>query len=100
VGPEWDRVPVSYFDHEVKKLDDLIFFACPLSTITPESWELIRMVNLYTNAAGEVGPHLPEPHLPLHDQSPKFLEAVRLVRQERNSQWFRGLQEKWAKEKG
>lgn len=57
------------------------------------------MVNLYTNAAGEIGPHLPEPEFALHDQSPCFLKAVEIVRRERNSEWFRDLQDKWAKQR-
>lgn len=96
---EWDSVPVDYHDYEVKKLDTIKFFACPMSVITGDTWSLLRQVNLYTNAACEIGPHLPEPHLPLHDQSPRFLRAVEIVRSERNSEWFRGLQDKWAKQK-
>lgn len=99
VSEEWDHVPACYHDHEVKKIETLKFFACPLTTITGNTWDLIRQVNLYTNAAGEFGPHLPEPDLPLHDQSPRFLHAVEIVRSERNSEWFRERQQKWAKEK-
>lgn len=95
---EWDQVPTSYHNHEVYKIEDLKFFACPLSTITGNTWELLRQVNLCCNAAGEII-HLPEPDLSVLDQAPRFLTAVEIVRSERNSEWFRDLQEKWAKQK-
>jgi len=97
IGAEWDRVPRGYHDHEVIKIDDLKFFACPLTTITGVTWELLRQVNLCCNSAGEII-HLPEPDLSILDQSPRFLKAVELVRNERNSEWFRDMQAKWAKQ--
>lgn len=95
---DWDRVPVKYHDFEVKKIENLKFFACPLTTITGNSWELLRQVNLCCNSAGEIV-HLPEPDLSILDQSPRFLKAVEIVRGERNSEWFYERQQKWAKQK-
>ncbi|MDD2365176.1 MAG: hypothetical protein PHN84_03335 [Desulfuromonadaceae bacterium] len=89
---------LSYHDHEVRKIEDLKFFACPVSTITGNTWELMRQVNLCCNAAGEIK-HLPEPDLSILDQSPRFLRAVEIIRSERNSEWFYELQQKWAKAK-
>ena len=80
------------------KIENLKFFACPLSVISGESWELMRQVNLCTNTAGEII-HLPKPGFSILDQSPRFLKAVEIVRRERNSEWFRERQEKWAKDK-
>lgn len=95
---EWDSVPVDYHDLEVKKLDTIKFFSCPCSAITGDTWDLLRQVNLCTNAAGEIV-HLPEPEFSIMDQSPRFLRAVEIVRSERNSEWFRSQQDKWAKQR-
>jgi hypothetical protein len=97
IGDEWDQVPVDYHYLWQKKIEDLKFFACPLSVITGETWELLRIVNMCTNAAGEII-HLPEPEYSILDQSPRFLKAVEIVRRERNSEWFRQLQQKWAQD--
>lgn len=80
-----------------KKLGDLKFLACPISVITGETWELIRLVNLCTNAEGDII-HLPEPHLSILDQNPRFLKAAEVVRRERHSEWFRKEQKEWAEE--
>ena len=90
-------MPEDYHDFEVRKIEDLKFFACPWSAITGDTWDLIKQVNLCTNAAGEIV-HLPEPEFSILDQSPRFLRAVEIVRSERHSKWFRDLQDKWAKE--
>jgi hypothetical protein len=82
----------------VKKLEGIKFFACPWSAITGETWDLLRQINLCTNPSGEIV-HLPEPEFSILDQSPRFLRGVEIVRRERNSSWFRELQEQWAKEK-
>jgi hypothetical protein len=99
VSEEWDRVPLAYHDHEVRKIEDLKFFACPVSTITGNTWDLIRQVNLCCNSEGQII-HLPEPELSILNQSPRFLQAVEIVRRERNSEWFFERQQKWAKNKG
>jgi hypothetical protein len=98
VSDEWDKVPTTYHDHEVRKIEDLKFFACPLTAITGSSWELMRQVNLCCNSSGEIV-HLPEPDVSILDQSPRFLRAVEIIRSERNSSWFRERQMKWAKDK-
>lgn len=96
MGPdEWRLVP-SDTPH-VEKIADLKFLSCPISVISGESWDLIRLVNLCTNKDGDIL-HLPEPEFSIVDQSPKFLKAVELVRSERHSEWFREHLEKRAKE--
>jgi len=81
----------------VEKIDSLKFLACPVSTITAETWDLIRLVNLCTNKDGDIH-HLPEPEFSITDQSPRFLKAREIVISERNSDWFRELQKKRSKE--
>jgi hypothetical protein len=98
VSDEWEQVPTSYHDYEVRKIEDLKFFACPISTITGATWDLLRQVNICCNAAGEII-HLPEPEYSVLDQSPRFLQAVEIVRRERHSQWFTEKQKQWAKAK-
>lgn len=98
MSTEWEQVPNSYHDHEVKKIEDLKFFACPLTTITGNTWELLRQVNFCCNSKGDII-HLPEPELSILDQSPRFLKAVEIVRNERNSEWFSEKQRSWAKQK-
>jgi hypothetical protein len=96
VGPdEWRSVPTD--TPHVEKIADLKFLACPVSVITGETWELLRLVNICTNREGDIL-HLPEPEFAIVDQSPRFLKAVELVRGERNSEWYRDLIEKRAKE--
>ena len=80
----------------MEKIDNLKFLACPVSTVTVETWELLRLVNLCTNREGDIL-HLPELEYSIVDQSPRFLAAVETVRSERNSEWFRRLQEERAK---
>lgn len=91
-------MPLAYHDHEVRKIENLKFFACPLTAITGNTWDLLRQVNLCCNSAGEII-HLPEPDLSILDQSQRFLKAVEIVRGERNSGWFHEKQQKWAKQK-
>jgi len=81
----------------VEKIADLKFLSCPISVITGETWDLIRLVNLCTNKDGDIL-HFPEPDFAIQEQSPKFLKAVEIVRAERNSEWFRDLLEKRSKE--
>jgi hypothetical protein len=91
-------VPTAYHDHEVKKIEGLKFFACPLSTITGASWELIKQVNICCNSTGDII-HLPEPAVSILEQSPRFMAAVDIIRRERNSDWFFERRQKWAKNK-
>jgi hypothetical protein len=82
----------------VKKIEDVKFFACPLTTITGNTWELIRQVNICCDTEGTIR-HLPEPDISIMAQSPRFLHAVQTIRSERHSEWFREKQEYWAKNK-
>lgn len=97
-GDEWDLVPAAYHEFWHRKIEDLKLFSCPLTAITGATWELLRQVNLCCNTAGEIV-HLPEPELSILDQCPRFLKAVEIVRRERNSEWFRKQQDRWAKDK-
>ena len=81
----------------MEKIDNLKFLACPVSTITAETWDLIRLVNLCTDKDGDIH-HLPEPEFSIVDQSPRFLKAHEIVVRERNSDWYRDLQKKRLKE--
>jgi len=58
-----------------------------LCAITADTWDLIKTVNLCIGSKGDIL-HLPEPEFSILDQSPRFLEAVQIVRQERNSDWY------------
>lgn len=87
-GDEWNRlVPTSYHDHEVLKIDDLKFFVCPLSFITPRSWEMLGLVNETTSGETCEILHLPFPGSYL-EQPEWYREAVRIKRGERLSDWF------------
>jgi len=83
---EWGSIPASR--KHALKLDDadgkapLKFMACPVSTTTPHTWELIRLVNRCTGGEGTDLQHLPWPGL-ITDQPPGFLEAVDMMRGER-----------------
>jgi hypothetical protein len=64
----------------------LKFFACPISTVTRQSWDVLRLVNDCTDADCHLV-NLPFPGAVL-DQPEWFLEAVRIVRSER-AEWQR-----------
>jgi len=89
-------VPVSYHDHGVLKIDDLKFFECPQSAVKPRSWHLLSLVTETTDADGNIL-HLPYPGTIL-DQPGRYREAVRIVKSERNSDWFRQKRDDWAKQ--
>ena len=64
------------------KIGDVKFYECPTSAITPRTWDLMRMVN--ETALGENMEQLYMPDLgTIHDQPPRWREAVRIVRQGR-----------------
>jgi hypothetical protein len=92
---EWNELD-SDLPSPVLKIDDLKVFECPISLVTPWSWQMLRMVNLTTNAAGDI---LREPYPErggIRMQPPWYHEAVDMVRSERNSSWFRQLQREQA----
>ncbi len=91
-------MPTDYHSHEVLKIHKTKFFICPAEVISNDTWDLVRMVNLCTDNDGNII-HLPEPQFSIMDQPPKFLAAVELLRQERNSDWYRDLAEQRAKDK-
>jgi len=66
----------------VLKIADTKFMSCPIGCITRSTWQILRMVN------DLCGPENCEIlHMPFEgtyfDQPPWFIEAVRIVRQER-----------------
>jgi hypothetical protein len=73
----------------VLKLDDLMFMACPVSTVTVKTWEALGIVNNCITAENGDWHHFPYPNkvtgLPggLFDQPQWLVEAVGLVRTER-----------------
>lgn len=66
----------------MKKIADTKFLACPASTVTPRSWQIIRLVNECTGGESCDLLHLPFAGT-LLDQPPWFREAVQMMRQER-----------------
>jgi hypothetical protein len=91
---EWRSVPAD--TQHIEKIADLKYLACPISVITRDTWDLIKLVNLCADKDGNIH-HLPEPEFPITDQSERFLVAHEMVVRERNSEWFRQLQEERAK---
>lgn len=86
---EWLQVPASI--KPVLKSGDIKFYRCPLSVITPRSWQLIALVNDCITADGDII-RLPADFgdpLPI----PLFREIVKMVRAERAS-WRREQQER------
>lgn len=76
---EWLQVPAGL--RHVLKIDDLKFYQCPVSCITPRTWRMLRTVNETTNADGDIL-HLPYPGTIL-EQPEWYREAVQIVRSER-----------------
>lgn len=76
---EWRRVSASL--RHVLKIADTKFFACPVSTITRRSWDMLALVNQTTSAEGNIL-HLPLPGSYLQ-QPAWYREAVQIVRSER-----------------
>lgn len=64
-----------------KKIGDLKFMACPISTITDQTWQVLRLVGDCTDDDGNLL-HLPFSGA-LLDQPNWFLEARRIVKAER-----------------
>lgn len=70
----------------VKKIADTKFFACPVSTISAESWQILQLVTDCTDSEGRIT-LLPWAGA-LLDQPPWFRQAVHIVRSERHSSWL------------
>jgi hypothetical protein len=66
----------------VLKIDSTKFFSCPIGCITKSSWQILRMVNDLCGAENCEILHMPFEGT-YFDQPPWFLDAVRIVRQER-----------------
>lgn len=80
-GPqEWGLVPASL--KPVLKIHRSKFFVCPMSVITPATWEMLRLTNACLTAEGDIA------CLPVAggwlDQPRWFHQAVEIVRSERN----------------
>lgn len=76
---EWKEWPASL--RHVEKWGDLKLFACPLSTITAQTWQVLRIVNQTTDADGCIR-QLPYPGAYL-DQPLWYRQAVEIVTKER-----------------
>lgn len=64
------------------KIADLKYFECPLSVITPRTWQILRLVNETTDSDTNIL-HLPFQGTIL-DQPPWYRAAVQIVREERS----------------
>lgn len=80
------------------KIDNLKFFQCPLSYITPRSWRILDLV--VETTSGETGEILHLPYSGSYLEQPAwYREAVKIRRNERLSTWFNDLMERKAKDK-
>lgn len=80
-GPEdWKLYPPE--KKPVAKLDRTKFFACPVSTITPHTWEMIRLGNACLTGEDDAITTLPFSGGYL-EQPPWFREAMEIIRGER-----------------
>lgn len=66
------------------KIGDLKLFACPVSTITAKTWQILKLVNETTHPETTTILHLPFDGSIL-DQPAWYREAVTIVREERNA---------------
>ncbi len=76
---EWKDLPTDI--RHVEKWDDLKLLECPLSVITAQSWEILRIVNSTINGEGDITV-LPYEGAFL-DQPQWYRQAVEIVRRER-----------------
>ena len=81
-----------------KKIGDLKFMACPISTITDQTWQILRLVGDCTDDDGNLL-HLPFPGS-VTQQPEWFLEARRIVKSERADHRQQHLDESKRKAKG
>jgi len=65
----------------VEKWGDIKLYECPLTCITPRTWEILRLVNETTNIDGDVQ-HMPFPGAWL-EQPRWYRQAVSIVKRER-----------------
>jgi hypothetical protein len=63
------------------KFNEVIFKQCPVSAITPKTWEILRIVNTTTD--GECNIILPYRGSSYKDQPKWYLQAVEIVRNAR-----------------
>lgn len=87
-------MPVGYHEHEVLKIDDLKFFACPVSFITARSRQLLELVNETCDLETGKIDHLPYPGT-ITQQPDWYREAVKIKRNERLSEWYAEEIERW-----
>jgi hypothetical protein len=78
--PEWPELPASV--KHVEKWGDLKILACPMSTITSQTWEILRIVDVTLDAEGNIA-CLPYPGAYL-EQPIWYRQAVDIVRRERS----------------
>ncbi|WP_156826942.1 hypothetical protein [Geopsychrobacter electrodiphilus] len=93
---EWLTVPTTLCP--VEKIDDLKMYECPESLITRATWEIVDLVISCTDDTGGVR-ILPFPGS-LLEQPTWFRQAAKMLRSERNSNWFSALRKDVAKPKG
>jgi len=79
---EWQSVS-SKLQH-VLKIDDLKYFSCPVGSITPRTWQIMRLVNESTSSEHCDIIHLPFPGT-LLEQPVWFRQAVQIIKHERAS---------------
>lgn len=88
---EWKKVSPGI--PHVLKIGDIKFFECPLSAVKPRTWDLMRLVN--ETALGE---HMEQLYLPepgtIMDQSPRYREAIGIVRHQRAEHRRRELEKR------
>lgn len=77
---EW--LQVSSKARDVLKLEDMKFMACPVSTITPRTWQILKLVNDCCSAENCDIIQLPFPGS-LLEQPVWFRQAVDIIRRER-----------------
>jgi hypothetical protein len=80
----------------IDKIDDLKLFECAGSLVTRSTWQIINLVGEITDQDGR------QTHYPLGNvlEQPGWLrEAVRMMRTEKNSDWYRREAKEAAKRK-
>lgn len=75
---EWKEWPTI---KHVEKWGDLKLFECPLTVITSQTWEILRIVNSTVNSDGDIV--LPYEGLTYVEQPAWYKQAVEVVRRER-----------------
>lgn len=77
---EWHTVSIHH--RPALKVGDVKFYECPVTAITPKTWEILSIVNECTDSEGNIL------NLPfagsLTDQPQWFRKAVKMVKEERS----------------